>query len=473
MAQQRVDNYAAGWLRAGAGAVIADTFGAPEPYLRGLLGGDLAVDRLWRDAPSGHDHILTFPSTRTPGHQAAMDPTRVQSGFNRSIVWRPGLTAAEVRAGAGQVAKGAIVPITSAGSTTNSLAALGVTFRTPGLASAGPSPTGLVAGTRATLTLPMKAPKDAALPATLKLGLRWDPVALDDPPAPSAVDPGTPGTAGGTAGPAAPSTGTQHGTATASPGPSAGPTGSPSAPPRRPNPTTTPDPTVPPDVSATEPPTIEAVAPEVAGSVVTPVRAKLTKGKLRVTVQLPAASGVYRLVTTVHGPDGVAFDATTQALIPALSVRVSSALSAAYGVTPTLSVVAGAAVALPVRVANDGAERWGVRPSAADLSEELVDPSVARAHPRARLVGRWVPLAIDGVDAPALPEASISAQPEPGTEMTVVLTLTAPTVSGQYLLVLDVTSPLHGSLAASGVATGQVRVTVRPASGTGVSPAAP
>ncbi len=43
----------------------------------------------------------------------------------------------------------------------------------------------------------MKAPKDAALPATLKLGLRWDPVALDDPPAPSAVDPGTPGTAGG------------------------------------------------------------------------------------------------------------------------------------------------------------------------------------------------------------------------------------------------------------------------------------
>ncbi len=139
------------------------------------------------------------------------------------------------------------------------------------------------------------------------------------------------------------------------------------------------------------------------------------------TVQLPAARGVYRLVTTVHGPDGVAFDATTQALIPALSVRVSSALSAAYGVMPTLSVVAGAAVALPVRVANDGAERWGVRPSAADLSEELVDPSVARAHPRARLVGRWVPLAIDGVDAPALPEASISAQPEPGTEMTVVL----------------------------------------------------
>ncbi len=63
-----------------------------------------------------------------------MDPTRVQSGFNRSIVWRPGLTATEVRAGAGQVAKGAIVPITSAGSTTDSLAGLGVTFRTPGLA---------------------------------------------------------------------------------------------------------------------------------------------------------------------------------------------------------------------------------------------------------------------------------------------------------------------------------------------------
>src|SRR2546422_482503 len=33
VATQRVDNYAAGWLRAGADAVIADTFGPPEPYV--------------------------------------------------------------------------------------------------------------------------------------------------------------------------------------------------------------------------------------------------------------------------------------------------------------------------------------------------------------------------------------------------------------------------------------------------------
>ena len=182
VAQQRVDNYAAGWLRAGAGAVIADTFGAPEPYLRGLLGGDQTVDRLWRDVPSTHDHVLTFASTRSPGHQVAMDPTRVGSGFNRSIVWTPGLTGTELRAGAGQVAKGAIGSTVTPTPTVASLAALGVTFRTPGLAPAGATPSGLVAGTRATLTLPIKVPKGATLPATLKLGLRWDPVALDGPP---------------------------------------------------------------------------------------------------------------------------------------------------------------------------------------------------------------------------------------------------------------------------------------------------
>lgn len=466
--QQRVDNYAAGWLRAGAGAVIADTFGAPEPYLRGLLGGDAAVDRLWRDAPSAHDHVLTFPSTRTPGHQVAMDPTRAQSGFNRSIVWRPGLTASEVRAGAGQVAKGSIGPISSTGSTTDSLASLGITFRAPGLAAAGASPSGLVAGGRATLTLPIKVPKDTALPAILKLGLRWDPVALDTPAEPpvAAPAPATPATTTTTDGP----TGAP---ATSSPPPSAGPAGSPAAPSRR-RPATTPtSPAAPPDATATEPPAVEAVAPEVAGSVVTPTKAKLTKGRLRVTVQLPSAAGTYRLVTTVHGPDGVAFDATTQALIPALSVRVSSALSAAYGVVPALDVVAGTVVALPVRVVNDGAQTWGVRPSAADLSEELIDPSVARQHPRARLVARWVPLAIDGADTPTASEASVAAQPDPGSEITVALTLTAPTAPGQYLLLLDVASPLRGSLAASGVATGLVRVTVQPASGVEVSPAAP
>ena len=114
--RQRVDNYAAGWLASGAGAVIADTFGAPDAYLRELLGtGSSPVDAIWRAAPTFHGHELDFDSVRTPGYRAAMDPTRADSGFNRSIVWRPGLTAAEMRAGAGRVAKGSIVMVRPTG----------------------------------------------------------------------------------------------------------------------------------------------------------------------------------------------------------------------------------------------------------------------------------------------------------------------------------------------------------------------
>ncbi|HLO34694.1 MAG TPA: hypothetical protein VK194_01365, partial [Candidatus Deferrimicrobium sp.] len=42
-AQQRVDNYAAGFFRAGAGAVIADAYLAPEYYVRSVLRGTRSI----------------------------------------------------------------------------------------------------------------------------------------------------------------------------------------------------------------------------------------------------------------------------------------------------------------------------------------------------------------------------------------------------------------------------------------------
>ncbi|MGZ8528848.1 MAG: hypothetical protein ACXWWR_08630, partial [Candidatus Limnocylindrales bacterium] len=183
--RQRVDNYAAGWLRAGAGAVIADTFGEPGPYLRAILTTDRPIERIWRDAPTFHDHVLTFASRRTPGTSAAMDPTRAASGFNRSIVWRPGLRSNDVRAGA--MATLPLPPVGPADPGPGSLAALGVTFRAPSLAPAGPIPSGLVAGTKASLSLPIKTPAGVRLPTTLELGLRWDPLVLDQRPPTTAV----------------------------------------------------------------------------------------------------------------------------------------------------------------------------------------------------------------------------------------------------------------------------------------------
>jgi len=441
VAEQRVDNYAAGWLAAGAGAVIADTFGDPGPYLRGLLTTDQSIDRIWRGAPTFHGNVLTFPSVRTPSAVAAIDPTRATSGFNRSLVARPGLMAADVRDGAGRVATlpvggGSAVP------PVRSLVGLGVTFQAPGLTAASSVPSGLVAGSRANLSLPMHVPRGVALPDVLELGVRWDPIALD------------------TAGPVTPSPTIQVPTAT--PGASSSPT----SPPRgRPVPGA--DPSGSPDPS--EPPEIQPVAPEVLGSVVTPVPALRYHGRLLVTLELPDRPGRYRLVTTIHGPDGVAFDAATHALVPAAVVRINPPLSAAFGVVPSLSVAPAATLVLPVRVANDGVLAWADPVKPTDPAGDDPDPRVTRTHASARLVARWLALAPTEPTAAVGPEASTTVAVGPGSEEIVQLEVTTPATPGTYLLFLDIDSPLHGSLAASGIAPGQVRVTVTSAA----SPVAP
>ena len=93
VARQRIDNYAAGWVRAGAEAVIADTFGRPEAYIRALFAVHGTIADLWTGAPTFHDHIGVFPSSRSVGFEARMDPTATTARFNRSLVWRPGLTS--------------------------------------------------------------------------------------------------------------------------------------------------------------------------------------------------------------------------------------------------------------------------------------------------------------------------------------------------------------------------------------------
>jgi hypothetical protein len=447
--RQRVDNYAAGWLKAGAGAVIADTFGDPRPYLRAILTTDRPIDRIWRDAPTFHDHVLTFPSLRTPGASAAMDPTQAASGFNRSLVWRPGLRSSEVRAGAGRVATLPIVPGGPTNPDPGSPAALGVTFRAPSLVPAGPIPGGLVAGTRADLSLPIKVPAGARLPTTLALGVRWDPLVLDrDPGATDTPDP----TAASAPGPKT--------SPTASPAPTVpAPSGTPNADPRprgRPVPSFAPD--DPTGLPLPEPPTIDLIAPESPGSAVTPARAALGHGRLKLTVDLPDEAGTYRLTTTVHGPDGVAFDSATQALVPVLTVRISRPLSVAYGVVPDLTIPAGASLAVPVRVANDGMLTWALPPVA---DEDVVELSRTRTRPPARLVARWLSLGM-GTTTDAT-DATIPVRVDPGAESIVQLTLVAPEAAGDYLVLLDVASPLYGSLAASGVAIAQIRVTVGPA----------
>ncbi len=410
VASQRVDNYAAGWLRAGADAVIADTFGPPEPYIRPLLTSSAMVDRIWRGAPTFHDHVVAFPSARTRGAIAFLDPTGANAGYNRSLVWRPGLRANQVVGGGSGATPLPISPYGLA-PPAPSLAAIGARVTAPILAPAAPN-RALVAATRARLALPIKLATGIRLPAGLQLGVRWQLVLPGFPAGPPGTSPGPQSAS--------------PGQATASPGAS--------------------------------PPAIDLVVREAPEAVVTAMPATLVRGRLTVTVDLPAEPGRYRLVTTIYAADGVAFDATSQGLIPALSVKVSPPLSVAYGVVAALSLASESVIELPVRLANDGALPWADSPVA---NRDIRGPR-SYYRPGAQVVAHWLPLGLDTsrtadpaiVDAPRL---------APGQQATVDLSLVVPSEPGEYLLVIDLLSPLHGSLAAAGAPPAGVRISVYPA----------
>jgi hypothetical protein len=328
-----------------------------------------------------------------------MDPDQVDSGFHRSIVLKPRLTAARV-IGSAVASPDESVPIFEP-----SLAGLGVTFGSPDLTT---PPT---AGSATTLTRPVA--KDAAglLPAKIDVATRWDLLESGAPPA--AIAPG----AGGTTTP----------------------------PPSDDDPGTT----------ATAAPPDDLVVPERAGEVVAPVAAtRLKSGGIAVPVRVPTTPGLYRLVATVHQPDGLAYDAATQALLPALIVRVTGAVTASYRIPSTASASAGQPFALNVHVTNLGRAAWGQAGIVPDVGTVEAQPAQ-----RATLVARWVDLgslAAGGTAGTAMLPAGV----RPGASADVSFALTAPVVPGEYLLVLDVLDPAAGSLAALGVPPGIVRVTV-------------
>ena len=96
VARQRIDNYAAGFLKGGARAVLADGHMGPAPYLRGLFTTSQSVLDLWRSMPNVNNHEASFGSTRSPGYTDYSDPDGSTSGFYRSLVTAPGLSTTAV-----------------------------------------------------------------------------------------------------------------------------------------------------------------------------------------------------------------------------------------------------------------------------------------------------------------------------------------------------------------------------------------
>jgi hypothetical protein len=214
-------------------------------------------------------------------------------------------------------------------------------------------------------------------------------------------------------------------------------------------------------------PDVQLVAPEQLGSVVSLARVKASSKGLTLDVRYPAAPGLYRLVPTLHTPSGVAYDAATQALLSPVIVRVAGPIAAAYGAPAALEMPAGSTTSTAVRVVNAGSQAWDeetASPPALSADELLAWLSTSRVP--ASLVATWV--STTGLPVPAASSAVLGlAVGAPGGESAVILDLVAPEAPGEYLLLLDVVSPVHGPLSALGSAPALVRVSVSEA------PAAP
>ncbi|MEA2519750.1 MAG: hypothetical protein QOF49_1830, partial [Chloroflexota bacterium] len=96
VARQRIDNYAAGFLKGGAKAVLADGHLGPASYLRALFTTSRSILDIWRSSTNYHGHESSFASTRSPGFTDYSDPDGTASGFYRSLVTAPGLTSTAV-----------------------------------------------------------------------------------------------------------------------------------------------------------------------------------------------------------------------------------------------------------------------------------------------------------------------------------------------------------------------------------------
>jgi flagellar hook assembly protein FlgD len=96
VARQRIDNYAAGFLKGGARAVLADGHMGPANYLRGLFTTGQSIVDLWRSMPNYHNHESSWASARSPGYVDYSDPDNATSSFYRSLVVKPGMTTTAV-----------------------------------------------------------------------------------------------------------------------------------------------------------------------------------------------------------------------------------------------------------------------------------------------------------------------------------------------------------------------------------------
>lgn len=96
-AKARMDNFAAGFLRAGARAVIAEGHSDPSYYVEQLFTTHRTVEQIWQSGPRPHGNVFSFPSVRSAGYTVWSDPDSRSgssyTGFYRSLVTKPTITS--------------------------------------------------------------------------------------------------------------------------------------------------------------------------------------------------------------------------------------------------------------------------------------------------------------------------------------------------------------------------------------------
>ncbi len=101
VAKERVDNFASGFLRAGARAVMADSWnGIAEQMIRGLFTTNQSIGTLWDSLRSVKGHDITWTPARNPSYTGIMDPDTATTGFHRSIVGNLAMQTDDLIAGA-------------------------------------------------------------------------------------------------------------------------------------------------------------------------------------------------------------------------------------------------------------------------------------------------------------------------------------------------------------------------------------
>jgi hypothetical protein len=403
VAAQRIDNYAAGFIAAGAGAVIADARLSPSYYVNRVLDGNGSIAGIWKGAPTFNDHASAFDSRRSPGYTGYLDPDTRTTGFYHSLVVDGRLDATAVLGAAGLQARGRhpLPPLRYA---------LDGQVRHPARIGAIRVQRAPVAGKPLAVTLPITGRPKSLPTAGMQLGVRWTPLDVPQLPATPRAGAGQSGN-GATKPPAAGTPGGTDGRVGA---------GRPRA-----------------DGNTMW------IAPEQPGTVVDTEIAKVTAKQIRTTLLVPSQPGLYRLTITLSDRDGVPLGPDVVTQPSAYIVTVPMRMAVGYAAPSQVRGLVGRDSSVALTVTNTGSGPWtapGANAKDLQLTAWVV-PVGQSASPR--------------TEPQSIPITSLA----PGASAHLALDVAVPSAPGDYLLVLDITHADGTLLDASGDAADVIHLT--------------